>query len=217
MIWKLVLKDFKAFGTQQFIFLILFIALNSFMAANDENGSWWLFILITSGGVSILIPFTFVMDRNFKGSLLSSSLPVSRKQIVISKFLLSVVLSAIGCFAIFIAATLLTTVLNFNDFFLFSNAVMLLITASYFLLFSSISILFVTAIKNTIWLIIADVLFLVIFILGFEKIFLPGGFSADTVLSGIDYILMMFWIVLLIVAVTMALKLSIINYSKMDL
>ena len=120
MIWKLVLKDFKAFGTQQFIFLILFIALNSFMAANDENGSWWLFILITSGGVSILIPFTFVMDRNFKGSLLSSSLPVSRKQIVISKFLLSVVLSAIGCFAIFIAATLLTTVLNFNDFFTLS-------------------------------------------------------------------------------------------------
>ena len=180
MILKLVLKDLRAFGLRLFFFLLLLLSFNCFMASNDRSASWWLFILITSAGVSTIIPVFIVLENNYKGEILSCSLPVSRKEIILSKFSLLFLTAIVGYIFIYIAAFIMDSTLNYSDFYIFTNPLMLLIAFTYFSILISITILIMSTTANTLWIIIADLTFLVVFILGLEKIIFPGGIPASS-------------------------------------
>jgi len=90
MIWKLVLKDLRAFGLNLLLMLVCYLAFSCFMAANDRSASWWLFLIIGSGQVSILIPAYFGFEKYYKSELLTCSLPITRNHIVLARMLTSV-------------------------------------------------------------------------------------------------------------------------------
>lgn len=217
MILNLVIKHLKSFGFQLLIFTIIILIFNSFMAYNDRSGSWWLFILITCGAVSMVIPASLIIERNYRGEFLSCSLPVSRKQIVVSNFIITGLIALFGYFAIYLTATILNAFIDFKDFYVFWNQLMLLIVTTYFLLFIAISIVLMSTIKNILWLVLADIIFLATYILGFEKVILPGGMAENPSSLNIGFYSILLWLLILSVIFYLSYKLSIKHYSKMEL
>lgn len=210
MILKLVLKDMRAFGFRLLIFLFLLIAFNCFMASNDKNASWWLFILITSAGVSSIIPAFLVLDKNYKGEILSCSLPVSRKEIILSKFLLLFIIAAAGYILIYISAVFMDGILNYPDFYVFTHPLMLLIEFTYFSTLISITMLILSTTGNIIWMVVANLTYLVVFILGLDKIVFTEGIAAsyDLLSEGLYYsiIFTLFTVLILIISFRLSIK-----------
>ena len=68
----------------------------------------------------------------------------------------------------------------YSCLYIFTNPLMLLIAFTYFSILISITILIMSTTANTLWIIIADLTFLVVFILGLEKIIFPGGIPASS-------------------------------------
>ncbi len=216
MIYNLVLKHLKSFGFQLLIFTLIIVLFNSFMAYNDRSGSWWLFVLITCGGVSMVIPASLIIERNFRGEVLSCSLPVSRKQIVGSNFIITGLIALFGYSAIYLTATILNAFIKFNDFFVVIHPLMLLIVATYFLLFIAISIVLMSTIKNILSLVLADIIFLVTYILGFEKVLIPGGIAENPSFLNVGFYSILLWLLIMSVILFMSYKLSVKNYTKME-
>ena len=216
MIYNLVLKHLKSFGFQLLIFTLIIVLFNSFMAYNDRSGSWWLFVLITCGGVSMVIPASLIIERNFRGEVLSCSLPVSRKQIVGSNFIITGLIALFGYSAIYLTATILNSFIKFNDFFVVTHPLMLLIVVTYFLLFIAISIVLISTIKNILSLVLADIIFLVTYILGFEKVLIPGGIAENPLFLNIGFYSILLWLLIMSVILFMSYKLSVKNYTKME-
>lgn len=217
MILNLVRKDLRAFGSQMVFFIIMLLSFNSFMAANDRSGSWWLFILITSAGISTLLPAFVILDRNSNGELLSCSLPVNRKTIIKSKFVLLTLTAICGYLAINIAAFLMDATLNFYDYYIFTNPILLTVIFTYFSLFICITILVYSSQRGIVAIVVADIIFLVTFILGVEKLVFPHGIENDTENLQKSIIPIIIIITSICVIIFTSVKISIKNYSKNDI
>jgi len=217
MIWNLLKKDFIAFGAQMVIFIVLLLSFNSFMAANDRNASWWLFILITSAAVSALLPAFVILERNSKGELLSCSLPVNREKIIKSKFVLLFSAAIFGYLAINIAAFLMDETLNYYDYYIFTNPIMLTIIFTYFSLFVCITIVLYSVQRSIVAIVVADIIFLVTFILGVEKIVFPHGIENNTEKIQQSIMPIIIIIASICVIIFTSLKISVKNYSKADI
>ena len=165
----------------------------------------------------MVIPASLIIERNFRGEVLSCSLPVSRKQIVISQYVITGLIAVFGYLTIYLTSTILKGIVDFKDFFVFTHPLMLLIVATYFLLFIAVSIVLMSTIRNILWLVLADIMFLVTYILGFEKVLIPGGIAENPSFKILGFYSILLWLAILIIALYTSYKLSVKYYSKMEL
>ncbi len=155
MITKLLLKDVKVFGKNIIIFTLFCLIISDVMITFGED-SWRPYIFIGMIQISGIIGYYAVFDKIRKGEVLIGSLPTTRTSIVISRYLSTVSIAALGIFVWCINAYILEAVTanTPGDFYLNFRPYSLFFVTAYLAIFISIFIPVVTK-YSKIWVLVA--------------------------------------------------------------
>ncbi|MCF7859514.1 MAG: ABC-2 transporter permease [Candidatus Cloacimonetes bacterium] len=198
IIIKNTFKDLRLFYRQIFLFLFGTVLFASFMATSTSDQSWRLYILNGSGLISCAVMFYLHFDKQHRNDVLTFSLPVSRMEILLSKYLTSWVIVLSGCFIYYISAAVLNLKFRFDDYYLFQNIYMGILILCYNLIFINAVLAAHSAFENIFFLIITGVTIMVMYILFVEKILLKDGLSEPS----LSAILILSTIIVLVTAVS---------------
>lgn len=141
MITKLLFKDVKVFGRNISLFTLFWLIISDVMISLVED-SWRPYIFIGMVQVSFIIGYYTVFDKIRKGEVLIGSLPTTRTSIVISRYLSTVSIAALGIFVWFINAYFLKSIAanTPGDFYLNFRPYSLFFVTAYLAIFISIFI-----------------------------------------------------------------------------
>lgn len=141
MITKLLLKDLKVFGRNILLFTLFWLIISDVMISLNED-SWRPYIFIGMVQISIIIGYYAVFDKLRKGEVLIGSLPTTRTSIVLSRYLSTLSIAALGILVWFINAYILESVSAStpDDFYLNFRPASFFFVTTYLLFFISIFI-----------------------------------------------------------------------------
>ena len=139
MITKLLLKDLKVFGRNILLFSLFWLIISDVMISLGED-SWRPYIFIGMVQISIIIGYYAVFDKIRKGEVLIGSLPTTRTLIVISRYLSTLSIAALGILVWFINAYVLKGISDSTpgDFCVHFRPYSLFFVTAYLALFISI-------------------------------------------------------------------------------
>lgn len=141
MITKLLFKDLKVFGRNILLFTLFWLIISDVMISLGED-SWRPYIFIGMVQISIIIGYYAVFDKLRKGEILIGSLPTTRTSIVISRYLSTLSLAALGILVWFINAYVLKAISDSTpgDFYVHFRPYSFFFVTAYLALFISIFI-----------------------------------------------------------------------------
>jgi hypothetical protein len=175
IILKNVIKDISQFKQHILLILLADVLFALFMALNTNDQSWRLYILNGSGLISGVVIFYLYFDWNYKNDILTNSLPVSRTEIIITKYLISFAIVLTGSFIFYFFAAFFNQDAKFHDYFLFTSPTILILLAYYHIFLIS-SVIFVRYSFNSFLpTIFTGVTLMVVFIILFEKAIIDEG------------------------------------------
>lgn len=139
MITKLLLKDIKVFGRNILLFTLFWLIISDVMISLGED-SWRPYIFIGMVQISIIIGYYAVFDKLRKGEVLIGSLPTTRTTIVISRYLSTMSIAAMGILVWFINAYVLKGISDSTpgDFYVHFRPYSFFFVVAYLALFISI-------------------------------------------------------------------------------
>lgn len=141
MIAKLLLKDLKVFGRNILLFTLCWLIISDVMITLGED-SWRPYIFIGMVQISIIIGYYAVFDKLRKGEILIGSLPTTRTSIVISRYISTISIAALGILVWAINAYILKEISDSTpgDFYLIVRPYSFFFVTAYLALFISIFI-----------------------------------------------------------------------------
>lgn len=175
IIFKNVLKDIRQFKIYIILILLGDLFFASFMALNTSDQSWRLYILNGSGLISAAVIFYLYFDWNYKNDILTCSLPITRKEILYSKYILSSLIVLFGSILFFISAYLFNTTADFYDYYLFSSPALWILILAYHIIFISLVHFARYQFESFLITVLTGTTTMVVFILFTEKIIIEEG------------------------------------------
>lgn len=175
IILKNVLKDFRQFKIYIILILLGDLVFASFMVLNTNDQSWRLYILNGSGLISAAVIFYLYFDWNYKNDILTCSLPITRKELLFSKYLFSFFIVLSGSILFFISAYLFNKSADFYDYYLFSSPALWILILAYYIIFISLVHFARYQFDSFLFTVLTATTIMVVFILFTEKIIIDEG------------------------------------------
>jgi len=155
MLWKLIIKDVRAYKKQIAIALFAQLAMSCLFVLFGGKQTWNNYITIGYIQISAVIGYYLTLDKFFKAEILTCSLPTRRFVIILSKYVTAVFIAIIGGILWISCAYILDSISQYSpdDFYLFHNLSMLIIVIVYFTIFVFFSVP-LTTLLSRIWVIL---------------------------------------------------------------
>lgn len=168
---KILRKDFAVYGKFILIGYLAQLLFSVIMVTYADDDSWRPFIFIGCIQISIVVLFYLVFEKMTKYDLLFFSLPLTKKQIVFSKYSTSIIITVVGLFLWYAAASILYSTLNSvpQDFYKFDSMKTVIVIAVFFSFFISLFAPLAIKIKHYYYLIIPMIIIAYLYVKGIEQ------------------------------------------------
>ena len=153
MIWNLVMKDFRAFG-KSILYLTLLCLCTSWVMTLLFYNTWTYYMILACGQICFIIAFYSMQEKSRHGEAVTSSFPVTRKQIIWAKYVTVFIMIFAGLILYTLNAHIISLIgIEISNSSLLMNPIVLFILLLFLVSFISLFIPLVIVLRTP-WVII---------------------------------------------------------------